>query len=211
MDRQLISMPSAWGRNVEHKVYSNSSASSLVVLFPGLHYSCHHPLLYYAGASATQHGHDLMELEYGFQSARDNSKLEEEDIHILVYECKRAIDQLKSKYSQLIFVGKSLGTVVAGLVNEVNREKASGMLLLTPVSKTMPYIRSSGCTVIYGTDDPSVSVEERKEIASLPHVKAYPLEGADHALEQGSVETSIGLLNRVTGLYGSFFKSYQGV
>ncbi|WP_223068292.1 hypothetical protein [Paenibacillus caui] len=202
MKKSLISLPSAWGRNVEHKYFSGSE-KSLAVFFPGSHYSCDRPLLNYASQSAIEHGYDLLQLEYGYQSAR--IPFDWKDLSILVFECKHAIDQIRDKYETISFVSKSLGTLAAGQVGEIIGRDKVRQLFLTPINNTVPYIRESDCTVIYGTADPLFSSENVDYIHNLEHVKVRPIEHADHSLELETLEKSIVLLRQITEMFADFF------
>lgn len=205
MKKNLISMPSAWGRSVEHSHYANSS-KSLVVVFPGNNYSCDRSLLYFAGKSALESGHDLLLLEYGYQSARTGIDMgNQADLNIVAYECKHAVDQIKDQYEQLIFVSKSIGTVIAGQVGEILGERVVRQLFLTPLPRTVPYIRNVPCMVVYETADPVFEAKEAEAVSGLEHVRIYPLEGANHSLELGTVQESVRLLGQISEWYAEFF------
>lgn len=204
MERNYVTLASFWGREVKHRHISNNS-KSLVVLFPGKNYPCELPLLYYSSQSAIENNHDVLLLEYGYQSARTD--LEYEDIPILVDECKKAIQQVKEPYSTLVFVSKSLGTVISGKVAE---ELIDGgpikQLFLTPLNETVPYIQNSNCLVIYGTNDPQFSQESRESIEGFKDVQVHSFLNGTHSLEVGSVNESLNVLKEIVELYGEFFK-----
>lgn len=94
--------------------------TSLAVLFPGQNYSCELPLLYYAGKSAYDAGHDLFILEYGYQSAR--RPFEETNVDKVIHECYNSIKQVINNYDHVTFVSKSLGTYIAGKTAEIFTE-----------------------------------------------------------------------------------------
>ncbi|GGA45152.1 hypothetical protein [Paenibacillus physcomitrellae] len=211
MKRNIISMPSAWGRNVEHRYYLGSSTKGadsmdrdkLVVLFPGKAYPCQMPLLHYATRSALEHGCDVLELEYGFQSAR--TEFEMDDLNILLYECKHAIDQIRHKYERTAFVSKSIGTLVAGQIGEMLGQDAVRQLFLTPLDQTLPFIQSSDCTVIHGTRDPVFSPSSVKAAGEAERAQLHSLEGADHMLALRTVQESLNVLRETCVLYDQFF------
>ncbi|ANS74221.1 hypothetical protein AWM70_06180 [Paenibacillus yonginensis] len=220
MNRSIISMPSAWGRNVEHRYYWGGSANrtdgvskgstdgaKLAVIFPGKAYPCTMPLLYYAAQSALEHGCDVLELEYGFQSARTAFELE--DLNILLYECKHAMDQIKHKYEQMVFVSKSIGTLVAGQIGEMLGQDAVRQLFLTPMDGTLPFIQSSRCTVIYGTGDSVFSPASVKAAGEAERAEVHSFEGADHMLGLGNVQQSLSVLCETCVLYDQFFAGLQ--
>lgn len=204
MNRSYILLPSFWGREVRHRYISNGS-SSLVVIFPGKNYPCQLPLLYYASLSAIENNHDVLLLEYGYQSAR--SELEIDDLHVLVEECARAIHQVVENYESLIFVSKSLGTIVAGQVAEAIEDKDIRQLYLTPLNRTVPYIQRSRGIVIYGTKDPSFNNQSIEAIEYLNDMEVHPIQNATHSLEVEMVSHSLVIMNEIVDIYQSFFKS----
>lgn len=203
MNRSYLSFPSLWGREVKHRYISNDS-SSLVVIFPGKNYPCQLPLLYYASQSAIENNHDVLQLEYGYQSAR--VELEFDDIHVLVEECAQAIHQIMEKYENLIFVSKSLGTIVAGQVAEAIEDKDIRHIYLTPVDRTVPYIQSSRGMVIYGTKDPEFNNHSTQAIEYLNDMEVHPIQDATHSLEVETVSHSLVIMNEIVDIYQTFFK-----
>lgn len=192
-----------WGREVRHRYISNGS-SSLVVIFPGKNYPCELPLLYYASLSAIENNHDVLLLEYGYQSAR--AELEFDDIHVLMEECTQAIHQIMDKYESLIFVSKSLGTIVAGQVAEAIEDKDIRHIYLTPVDRTVPYIQSSRGIVIYGTKDSQFNNKSTQAIEYLNDMEVYPIQDATHSLEVETVSDSLVIMNEIVDIYQRFFK-----
>lgn len=108
------------------------------MLFPGQNYSCELPLLYYAGKSAYDAGHDLFILEYGYQSTR--RPFEETNVDKVIHECYNSIKQVINNYDHVTFVSKSLGTYIAGKTAEIFTERTIRHLFLTPIKSTIPII-----------------------------------------------------------------------
>ncbi|AIQ44909.1 hypothetical protein R70723_02560 [Paenibacillus sp. FSL R7-0273] len=198
-----IMMSSHWGREVRHK-YAAQGSKALAVIFPGQNYSAERSLLDYAGKAAAEHGCDLLFLEYGYQSARAGFKREELDI--VVEECKAAIGAV-AEYEQLLFISKSMGTVIAGRVAaELGIQQKTAHLYLTPTADAVPWIRQSRGSVIYGGSDPMFSGQHPAEISGLPNVRVYRIDDANHALEVGSVNESLAVLLVIINFYHEFFR-----
>ncbi|OAB45599.1 alpha/beta hydrolase [Paenibacillus antarcticus] len=204
MMNSYILRPSFWGREVKHRYIHNDSAS-LVVIFPGKNYSCELPLLYYASQSAIEHNHDILLLEYGYQSAR--VELEFEALSVLVDECTQAIIQIMASYDNLIFVSKSLGTIVAGQVAEAIDNKGIRHVYLTPLDETVPYIQHARGIVVYGTQDRLFSKQSIQAIEGLNNIEVHAIEEGTHALEVGTVRGSLIIMNAIVDIYDSFFQS----
>lgn len=195
-------MPSYWGRDVRHKLVSQGSRT-LAVLFPGKNYSAELPLLHVAGRAAAEHGCDVLQLEYGYQSAR--AELASEDLPKVTEECRRALEPLKETYSRFLFIGKSIGTVVAAeTALGFGPDQTPDMLYVTPLQNTVPYIKALGGTVIYGGDDPLFPGKLALNLKNEPGVLVYRIEDANHSLEAGTVNESLAILIYVAGLYHRF-------
>ncbi|WP_052409959.1 hypothetical protein [Paenibacillus durus] len=202
---KYITMPSHWGRDVRHKHYSQGS-DTLAVIFPGKNYPAELPLLHYAGKNALEHSCDLLVLEYGYQSAR--TELKREEMGIIEEECAQALSSVPG-YKRLLFIGKSIGTVIAGSLAATSSVKAE-CLYLTPLRESVPYIKRSGGTVIYGGSDPLFSEEDAAGISGLTNVALYTIDEANHSLEVGSVNESLAVLIVVNNLVHEFFRGALG-
>lgn len=198
-----IIMSSFWGREVRHK-YITQGSTALAVIFPGKNYSADRSLLDYAAKVAREHNCDILLLEYGFQSARVDFKREE--MNIIIGECKAAIASLP-EYRDLLFVSKSIGTVIAGrIAEELGIQKKTSHLYITPLAETVPLIKQSQGTVIYGSSDPLFGEQHSGEISGLNHLKVYRIDDANHSLEVGSVNESLAVLLVIINFYHEFFR-----
>jgi len=199
-----ILMSSYWGGEVRHKHVTQGS-KALAVIFPGQNYSVDRSLLYYAAKAAREHECDILFLEYGYQLAR--VELKREEIHIIADECKGAITSIPA-YEKFLFIGKSLGATIAGKVaEELGILEKTSLLYLTPVPETIPYIRRSRGSVIYGGNDPQFSEQHSLEINGLASIKVYRIDDANHALEVGSVSESVAVLIVIMNLYHEYFRN----
>ena len=96
-----------------------------------------------------------------------------------------------SAYDGVVFIGKSVGTAVAGAYAEKYQISAR-LVLLTPVMETFDYIRKPAIA-FHGTADPWARTEDviRKCEGTIP---LYLTEEANHSLETGNVGKDIGTL-----------------
>lgn len=195
MDNILV--PSFWGTELKQKhITVQEQNNKIVVLFPGRNYPCELPLLYYAGNTALQQNYDLLKLEYGYQAAR--TTLDINDLSEVVDESYESINRIINNYEQVIFISKSLGTIVAG---DVHRRLQSNIyhVFLTPLVETIPFINTSDGVVIYGGNDPSFTQENATQIERNRKIIEIP--NANHGLETGNVEENLSILKMVVDLY----------
>ncbi|MBW4085143.1 hypothetical protein [Paenibacillus sp. S150] len=203
MSASSIVMSSHWGREVRHK-YITQESKALVVVFPGKSYSAERSLLDYAAKLAREYGCDILLLEYGYQSAR--AELKREEIDIVAEECKAAVASLPD-YGQLLFVSKSMGAIIAGTVAaEMNLQQKTSHLYLTPVADSLPLLRKSRGSIIYGGSDPTFTEHHAAELGGLKNLRVYRIDDANHALEVGSVNESLAVLLVIINFYHEFFR-----
>ncbi|WP_160675309.1 hypothetical protein [Clostridium sp. C8-1-8] len=176
--------------------------NKIVVLFPGTKYSTDCPLLYYAGFKFEVRGYKKIAISYEYLLKQDNS-FEEcvEDIKNFSLTQLQQLDL--SNYDDIVFVSKSLGTVVAGWIEEKLCIKVRH-IYLTPVKETLPYIRQEKniITVVAGTKDKHLSIYILKGHCLKENIYLKQIDGAGHRLEVwGDMDRNIQILKEVVDLY----------
>lgn len=174
----------------------------LVVLFPGIHYSTDCPLLYYACFKFESRGYEKLAIDYGAilsQNKPSDENVKEVENNVLI--------KLKSinlpEYSDIVFVSKSLGTVIAGWVDDKLCIGARH-IYLTPLKETLPFIHNKKriINVIAGTKDKHLDIEILKEHCKNENINLKILDGAGHRLEVwGDMDKNIEILKEVVSLF----------
>lgn len=201
MKATLMKFPSHWNAEISVRYVQVAETNrKLVVMFPGKNYSCEKPTLHYAGLAARECGYDILALEYGYQAAR--TELEYREIPKIIEDSERAVRQLIGSYEEIVFISKSLGTVVAG---EVHRKLGAGanvrQIYLTPIPDTLPYIHETRAVVVYGTKDDLFPAELASRLTASNRLKIVSIPGANHVLETARAEESLEILRGLTVLY----------
>lgn len=199
MNLNILKVPSFWKTELKQKHYKiQENNSKLVVLFPGKNYPCDKPSLHFAGISAIQSGFDLLVLEYGYQASRTD--LDIKDLPKVIEESELSINGIVNNYEQVIFISKSLGTIVAG---EVHRRLGIPIkhVYLTPIKDTIDYINSSEGIVIYGTKDDLFNEEMEEKIIISDNRRIIKVPNANHSLEANNVDESILILRSLANIY----------
>lgn len=202
MKIQELTFPTSWHAQARFKKFENESSTTLVVEFPGAQYGTELPLFHYPRKLAFQYGFDVLSLEYGYQSARLKPEFSDELIGSIVSDLAEAFQTIDlSPYRQIIFLSKSLGTVVAGLLAE-----KLGMdvkhVFLTPISRTIPYTSENNSLVVTGSEDPVFTEKERSQIASA---RLLVIDGANHGLETLDPMKTLKMLEQVLREIDTFF------
>ena len=88
--------------------------NKLAVIFPGIGYSADKPLLHYSRRLAEKHGYEVIILPYsGFpRKVKGDRKKMEECFHIAVRQSRKMLSDVNfPEYDDILFIGKSIGTV----------------------------------------------------------------------------------------------------
>ncbi len=180
------------GRSVQNQYIQQIQASdNLALIYPGLRYNCDKPLLYYTTQILLQNGYDVLQLraDYSTREFKDLSKAEQT---IQLIEDGKALlnSGLQTKsYNDILFAGKSLGTLIMAFILNENRELFNAktiwltpLLNLPPVSQAV--LGTTGPALIIGsTADPTFEAEPVKDIQSMTNVVALSIQDANHSLE----------------------------
>lgn len=172
----------------------NSKKSRLAVLFPGKFYAASGHLLFYAHAKYQDMGYEIISVDYGNY---DN-----------MYEIKKhVLSQIEkvdfSIYNEIVFISKSMGTIIAGWLEEklgINIRH----VYLTPLEATLQYIKANKniSIVISGTADSFLEADKLAEHCEQEKIRLKLMEGADHSFSiPGDVYASIDILKRIVELY----------
>ncbi len=178
------------------------SDKRIVVIFPGVNYSKDCPLLYYAGFKFEARGYERVAIDYSDSLKRDKSLDEHmENVKSDVLTKLKAIDF--SKYSDIVFVSKSIGTVIAGWADE-KLSIGARHIYLTPLKETLPYIKKGKKVIIVidGTNDKHLNADILKEHCMKENIRLMQIEGVNHRLEvRGDTDKNIEILKEVVALF----------
>ena len=172
-------------------IQQKESSGKLALVFPGLRYSSDKPLLYYTTEILLARGYDAIQLwaDYRLPEFQNLSQAEKsiqliEDGKALLHSGLQARD-----YSNLVMVGKSLGTLTMAFILTEDVKLPTLMTVwftplihLPPVSQVV--LDLPGPAFVAGSDaDPTFESGTVSQILSISHITTQVIEGADHSLE----------------------------
>lgn len=171
----------------------------IAVFFPGIGYHCDKPLLYYARKLAQEYGYEqIVTLDYTYdgKNIRGNrQKMEQAFESLYAKEEKKLEETAFDKYSEILFISKSVGTVIASAYAEKYKIKCR-QVLYTPLEQTFLFEHGNAIAFI-GTADPWSEVKKVVGRSQNQAVPIYVYEDADHSLEKGNVLQNIDILKSV--------------
>lgn len=168
----------------------------LAVLLPGIGYSLDRSLLYFTRRIAADQGYEIRPVPYaGFptQVRGDREKM------LLCYRIAReqTMETLAGldlyDYDEYLFVGKSIGTVIAAeLACQVPENRRARQILFTPLEDTFSFpIRDA--LVFTGGEDPWVGGRSSPipALCAQGNLPCHVIPGANHSLETDSVQADL--------------------
>ena len=140
----------------------------LAVIFPGVGYHTDKPLLYYSKKLAKQFGYEITEVPYKdlFREMRDPDKKLEAAFFSAFAQTEKMLEKVPfAEYKDVLFISKSIGTVVAS---------------------TFSFAPQTGIA-FHGTADPMADTQMVKEACRERQIPLYLIENGNHSLETGDV------------------------
>ncbi|MCL2322048.1 MAG: hypothetical protein FWC47_08095 [Oscillospiraceae bacterium] len=175
---------------------------NLIVLFPGANYCVSYPLLYYAAFKYEVNGYESIKLNYEICIKEDRSY--EENIDIIKKFVLEQVNEIDfSIYKDILFVSKSLGTIIAGWLADMLAINIR-QIYLTPVKETLQFLKRGKniIIVIAGTKDKYLEPDVLKAHCEREQIRLELIEGVGHRLEIfGDMNVNIDILKRVVELY----------
>jgi hypothetical protein len=191
-------------------LHTSSSNKKLIVTFPGMGYTCDMPVLYYFREVALQHRCDIFSIQYYFQhtevpfDVKSDLQQVHDDCYNLILQAVKDI----SSYDSVIFLSKSIGTVIAGKTALRFGEIPINHFFLTPISGTIAFIEKAKCVAIVGTEDHYFKEGDIERIKNMPLATVETIDGANHSLEvELNYEKSLSVLSHLLKLWNDYIVS----
>lgn len=179
-------------------------SKKLLVTFPGRNYSTSKPLLYYGERVFGMRDYDVISLDYDkyLNSNKDDLEGLIAEAIPLAFKKLRNIDF--SKYEDVVFLSKSIGTAVAGAVEEKLRILARH-IYLTPVAPALKYMRSGKGIVVAGKEDSFLDSKKLKIFCVGEDIALKQFDDVGHSLEyKDDISKTFAVLMVVVRLYKEF-------
>lgn len=186
--------------------------AKLAVFFPGIGYTVDKPLMYYSRKLAVAYGYEIILLPYqGFpKNVKGNP-----DKMVQSYELalSYSIDALATvnwnMYDEILFVAKSVGTIVAAtLADQSVFKDRIRLVLYTPLVQTFQF-DFTDAVVFTGSNDPWVGEAHHRilELCRQRHIRCEVYNGANHSLETGNTDIDLEYMKRVMNQTEDFIRN----
>ena len=181
----------------------NPSTNKLAIFFPGIGYHCDKPLLYYSRKLADEAGYkSILTLEYSLSGSNitgnirgDKEKMQQAFSYLYEQAAKQLSSVIWSDYNEILFVSKSIGTVIASAFAQ--HEKIScRQILYTPLCETYDF-HPQNAIAFLGTSDPWSDIEKVTDISGEQKIPLFLYPDANHSLETKDTLRNIKTLQDV--------------
>ena len=172
-----------------------SESKNLAVIIPGIGYTKDKPILYYSSKLLKEMGYEIRDV---FFSGMPENIMKDDSLKLLVV--KLAYEQITeqrsgvkfSEYDNVVFVGKSLGTIATAKYVQDTGINAK-QIWYTPLEKTFEYY--VGKTIAFiGDADPWSDIKKIRALAEEKGADLTVYEACNHSLESGDILRDIGTL-----------------
>ena len=160
--------------------------SKIAVYFPGIGYHCDKPLLYYSRSITHNLGYeDSKNVNYTYkaENIRGNKEKMEEAYNALLLQAESELkDIVWPKYDDVLFISKSIGTIIATSYAKKYGLKLARHVLYTPLVQTFLFAPDHAIGFI-GTADPWSDTDEIIRLSKANHIPLTVYDGCNHSLE----------------------------
>lgn len=170
----------------------------IACLFPGIGYTCDKPLLYYSWKLLKGMGWQIIPVQYsGFPSGvKGNAEKMQQCAYMALEQAEDLLREIDwSEYSEILFIGKSVGTVVCAAYAE-RHSLDCRQILFTPVEAAFRFA-GRNAIAFHGTADPWADTKAIRKACKKLDIPLYETGNANHSLETGDVDTDIRELRKV--------------
>lgn len=160
--------------------------AKIAVYFPGIGYHCDKPLLYYGRKIACGQGYqDYRNINYTYHAGniRGNAEKMQEAYEVLFSQAEAQLADVSwADYEELLFVSKSVGTIIAASYAKKYGLSRARHILYTPLAQTFQFAPEQAVAFI-GTADPWSDTAEIIRLAGENQIPIAVYEGCNHSLE----------------------------
>ncbi len=204
------------GKNVPNRFFRQGGAApTLAVLFPGMNYSCDMPLLFYPLKLLLDRGAEVLQVRADYTVPAYRSLPPEERSAWLAADAQAAVQAARQqgKYSKLVLVGKSIGTIALAHLAPLEPEAVSiwlTPLLHNPLVVSAAEHNRGAALFVAGTDDDLYDAAALERIQAATRADAELIRGGDHSLEvEGNFFASLKALDQVMQAIAGFLSKHK--
>ncbi len=156
----------------------------IAICFPGTGFTCKEALFERLARDFTARGYDVVRLDFSHIPFREIESLEEA-VAVAQRAVKRQLSHIVfSDYDDVVFISKSLGTILAAQFEQDSSLKPR-QVYLTPLNKTLMLIQpeSRVIAMVLGTQDRFLTGRALQSFCEPRNIVCHIVEGVNHNLK----------------------------
>lgn len=182
----------------------DNDARKLCVLLSGTNYLYDKPLMYYANMAMLQQGYDVVQVNYTYEDA-----FFEQPITLIATQILKDVKSVivdvcqRVAYDDILFVGKSLGTLPMSFHFSQKQETYPKLIMLTPLLQqeevyTKLLAIENELLLIIGDADPHYDQQKVATLNEKDNVSVLVISDANHSLDvvPNDMEKSLASLTK---------------
>jgi hypothetical protein len=174
----------------------------IAICFPGTGFTCKEALFERLACDFSARGYDVIRLDFSHIPFREIESLEEA-VAIAQRAVKRQLAHVSfSEYEDVVFLSKSLGTILAAQFERDNALKPR-QLFLTPLNKTLMLLQpdSRVIAMVLGTQDRFLTGRALTSFCEPRGIPCMLVEGVNHSLkDDGNEARTLEIIDQVAKL-----------
>lgn len=175
----------------------------LAVMFPGMNYNSDKPLLYYTKKILSKENYDIVSIAYG-----ELPKEKQPAFDVAIKKAEEVTKDINwSNYDTILFVSKSIGTILAGII-AANLPKNIKHIYLTPVNETLEFMKGD-IVVFSGKEDPMINIKDLVAECNNKEIELFLYDDCNHSMETGDVNRDVKILSDITEKCQEFIKNIK--
>lgn len=167
-------------------------AKKIVVSFPGGRSGAEIPLLYFGAKYFEDLGYEKVFINHS--NSNKNS------FEVLFNNAEKLIQAIDfSEYEDIVFIAKSIGTIIACKIKEIYKIPAT-LILFTPLEGTLPYINCENDVrlVAIGDKDRYLDSALLSDLCKRENISCYVEQNVGHRMEvMGDLERNLEIISNV--------------
>ena len=174
--------------------------SKIAVYFPGIGYHCDKPLLYYSRNIACELGYkNYRNVSYTYNAGniRGNEEKMKEAYEALFLQTETGLaDIVWSDHDDVLFISKSIGTIIATSYARKYGLSDARHILYTPLAQTYVFAPNHAIGFI-GTADPWSDTDEIIQLSNTNNIPLTVYDDCNHSLECNNTLKNLEILKDV--------------
>lgn len=176
--------------------------SKIAIYFPGIGYHCDKPLLYLGRNIGIELGYEnYINVQYSYKAdnIRGNKEKMVKAFETLYEQAEQLLKDIDwNDYDDVLFVSKSIGTIIASAYAKKHNIQKIKHILYTPLTQTYEFEPQNAIAFI-GTSDAWSDVNEVVRLSEDKQIPIEVYENCNHSLECGDTLHNIEILADVMG------------